>query len=541
MAISKTKSCTQPDNLSRLQNRNLVTLMNVAFSKYDLLEIIFRHKLKIFFIPLFFLVMTIAVILFFPRKYRSEAKLFLQVGRQSLGIDATANLGSAASLIQNNRDEEVKSALQVVGSRGVISQVVQKLTPEYILTGASPDSENNESNSMIKEIQDSVGSVLGILKSIDPISPDEEAVIKIEEGLKISAERNSMVLTATFDAKSPKVAQNVLDTLIEVYQDEHLRIHRNGQAGGFLSEQRDILLKKYSDAQEEVKNTKNEFAISSVDGRRASLEARLQSIEMEKIQNIQNLTTSRAKVTELKTQLASMPERETSSKKSVPNAGADLLRKELYVSEIRMMDLKSRLAADHPQLIATYKQVEEARRMVEAQENDRNETVDDISPIYRALSLDLRQQESIVAGLDARQKELLFQNEEILAEMECFNRQAIQLTQLEHSEQIARDKYLQYTNSLEQALSDEALEDKRISSVSIVQRATVAERPVTPSKLIVLLAGVMISMTSVFGLILVSEKLNDRVRSESDLANILGLPVLATIPDSVDNRRVLIR
>jgi polysaccharide biosynthesis protein PslE len=518
-----------------------VTLMNVAFSKYDLLEIIFRHKLKIVFIPLFFMVMTIAVILFFPRKYRSEAKLFLQVGRQSLGIDATANLGSAASLIQNNRDEEVKSALQVVGSRGVISQVVQKLTPEYILTGTSTDSEDNESNSVIKELQDTIGRVLSVLKSIDPISPDEEAVIKIEEGLKISAERNSMVLTATFDAKSPKVAQNVLDALIEVYQDEHLRIHRNGQAGGFLSEQRDILLKKYSDAQEEVKNTKNEFAISSVDGRRASLEARLQAIEMEKIQNIQNLTTSRAKMNELKTQLASMPERETSSKKSVPNAGADLLRKELYISEIRMMDLKSRLAADHPQLIATYKQVEEARKMVEAQENDRKETVDDISPIYRALSLDLRQQESIVAGLDARQKELLFQHEEILAEMECFNRQAIQLTQLEHSEQIARDKYLQYTNSLEQALSDEALEDKRISSVSIVQKATVAERPVTPSKLIVLLAGVMISMTSVFGLILVSEKLNDRIRSESDLASILGLPVLATIPDSADNRRVLIR
>lgn len=513
--------------------------MNVFPSKQDLLELIFRHKLKIIFIPLVLMALTIAVMIFFPRKYRSEAKLFLQVGRQSLGIDATANLGSSASLVQNNRDEEVKSALQVFGSRGVISQVVEKLTPEYILKGSTAELESKELNPIVKEITNAVETAIGVLKSIDPVSPDEEAVIKIEEGLKISAERNSMVLTATFDAKSPRVAQNVLDSLIAIYQAEHLRIHRNGQAGGFLLEQRDMLFKKYADAQEEVKNTKNKFAISSVEGRRGSLEARLQSVEMEKIQNVQNLSTSRGKAAELRTQLVDMPERETSSRKSVPHVGTDLLRKELYLGEMRMMDLKSRLAPNHPQMIATNKQVEEARKMVEHQDNDRSETVDDISPIYRALSLDLRQQDSIIAGLDARQRELLAQHSETLEAIESFNRQAILLIQLEQSEQIARDKYLQYTNSLEQALSDEALEDKRISSVSVVQKATVAERPVSPSKMIVLLAGAMLSMASVLGLIFLSEKMNDRVRSESDLASILDLPVLATIPDSIENKRLL--
>ena len=515
--------------------------MNGILSKQELMELIFRHKLKIVFIPVVVMAVAVAVMLFFPRKYRSEAKLYLQVGRQSLGIDATANLGSSSGLIQSNRDEEVKSALQVVGSRGVLCQVVERLGADYILDGEEKGSEANPSNPIFDQIKDGIGSVLGILKSIDPVSRDEEAIIKIEDGLKVGAERNSMVLTATYDSKSPESARKVLDTLIEIYQSEHLRIHRNRQAGGFLSEQRDMLLDKYSKAQEKVKNIKNEYAISSIAGRRNSLELRLQAIEMEKLQNLQNLSTNQAKASEIRSQLALLPERETSSKKSVPNTGADLLRKELYTSQIRMMDLQSRLAGDHPLLVATNKQVEEAQKKLDEQEEDRKETVDDINPIYRTLSLDLRQQDSIVAGLVARQQELSDQHSKTLTALEDFNSQAIVLTQLEHEEQIARDKYLQYTNSLEQALSDEALETERISSVSVAQNATLAEKPVSPSKVLVLLAGVMLSMATLLGIIFASEKMNDRIRTEGDLASLLGLPVLATIPDSAVHRRLLAR
>jgi uncharacterized protein involved in exopolysaccharide biosynthesis len=199
------------------------------------------------------------------------------------------------------------------------------------------------------------------------------------------------------------------------------------------------------------------------------------------------------------------------------------------------------LAADHPLLVATTKRVEEAKRLMEAQENQRKETVDDINPIFRALSLDLRQQDSIVAGLLARQEALAKQHNELLASLETFNRQVIELTQLEHAEQIARDKYLQYSNSLEQARIDKALEDGKISSVSVAQKATLAEKPVSPSKVLVLLGGAFMAFSSVIGLIFLSEKMNDRIRNEGDLMSSLGLPVLATIPDSSQYKRLLAR
>ena len=209
------------------------------FTKAELSEIAFRHKYKIVFIPLVIGLLTIAMLVFFPRTYRSEARLFLQLGRESLAIDPTAATGPSAALIQNNRDEEVKSALQVIGSRGIVSQVVDRLGEDFVHNGASDDGK--KPNPVIATIKEGIGRAVGLIKMIDPISSHEDAVIQIEKNFSVQAERNSMVLTATYDSKSPKTAQKVLDTMIEVYQAEHLRIHRNSESGAFLAEQRDML------------------------------------------------------------------------------------------------------------------------------------------------------------------------------------------------------------------------------------------------------------------------------------------------------------
>jgi polysaccharide biosynthesis protein PslE len=510
-----------------------------TFGRAEILEILFRNKAKIFFFPLIVFALTIAALLFLPRKYRSESKLFLQTGRESVGLDPTATMGPASALMQSNRDEEVKSALQVVGSRGVIAQVVDKLGPEFVLNG--PVDSDAPPSLVTAKLKEAIGTVVGIIKSIDPISDREEAIIEVEKNLNVHAERASMVIQVQYEAESPKQAQMVLDMLVEVYQAEHLRIHRNKQSGEFLADQRDLLLAQFKQAQDDVKNAKNRFGISSIDGRRQTLETRLQAIELDKTSNLQTLSNSKARQQALRDQLVSLPERETSSQKSMPNEGADLLRKELFTNQAKLMDQKSRLSSTHPLYVATSQQVEEAKRLVDAQENQRKETTDDISPIYRTVALNLKQQESETIGFEARQKVLEAQHVEITQALENFNRNVIELTQLEHAQRIAEDKYLQYSNNLEQARVDEALESGKVSSVSVAQSATFSEKPVSPSKLLVLVGGAFMAFSLVVGTIFLGEKFNDRIRSEVDLSNSLGLPVFAMIEESPMNKRILAR
>jgi uncharacterized protein involved in exopolysaccharide biosynthesis len=376
---------------------------------------------------------------------------------------------------------------------------------------------------------------------LDPISEREEAIIEIEKNFSVQAERNSMVMTVTFDADSPATAQNVLNTLIEIYQSEHLRIHRNADSGTFLAEQREMLRTQYLTAQENLKNAKKQFGIASLNGRRSNLEAQLQSIELNQIQTRQELTTAEAKIKDIQSQLSSIPERERSSEKSIPNEGADLLRKELYTNQMKLMEFKARLIENHPLVVTTSRQVDEGKRLLDEQGVQRQETVEDINPIYRALTLDRRQQESILAGLSARTKALEAQHDKLLTDLDEFGQQEVTLVQLEQDEQIARDKYLQYTNNLEQSRVDEALEKEHVSSVSVAQSATRSEKPISPSKLLLGLGGIFVALASVLGMIFVSENLNDKIRSESDLAQSVGLPVLAILDQNKVNRRILVR
>ncbi len=110
--------------------------------RYDLTpasfwELVFRHKKKILFVPVAVGALSVAVILFFPRTYRSEAKLFLQVGRESVGLDPTATTGQTISLMQSNRENEVKSAMDVLLSRSIIASTVDEIGPEVVLAGGA--------------------------------------------------------------------------------------------------------------------------------------------------------------------------------------------------------------------------------------------------------------------------------------------------------------------------------------------------------------------------------------------------------------------
>lgn len=511
----------------------------MAITSSDILESLFRHKLKIIFIPLVAAIGTIGILLFFPRTYRSEARLFLQVGRESMGMDPAANTGGpTVGLIQSNRDEEVKSAIQVVGSRGVISKVVDEVTPEYVLNAAE---STTGKASWVKPIKDGVSSFVKLLKDIDPIDDTEEAIIEIEENLKVEAERNSTVLSITLDAKSAEAAQKVLAKLVEVYKSEHLRIHRNPDSNDFLAEQTSKLHEQWMLSKDELSKAKTKTGVLTVAGRRSNLETQLQSIELELLKNSQELGNVAAKMGENESQLGKTAERQIGVRKSVPNNGADLMREELYQSQIRLQDLKSRLTEGHPLLVTTTRQIDEAKKILALESDKREERNDDINPIYQELKTDRARQQTFMAGLQASREKLIDQKMDIQKAMESFNGAEIEIDRLEQNEEISRSKFTQYNRSLEEARMNKALEESQISSVSVAQEPTLAKKPVSPSKLLVLLAGSFLALAGVVASVLLAEKLDDRVRTEAELAEIGGVPVLTSVYENPENKKLLLR
>ncbi len=203
------------------------------------------------------------------------------------------------------------------------------------------------------------------------------------------------------------------------------------------------------------------------------------------------------------------------------------------------MDLKSRLSENHPMVVAVASQVEEARKVVDNQAEGRDEVTNDINPVYRALSLDLKQQQSALASLDERILTILEQKSQVKQLAEQINRDEVELSQLEREERLADEKYRQYANNLEQARIDRALEESKVSGISIVQAPTLQEKPVSPSKLVLLLASFVAAIAGIVSWVFVSEKMDNRLRNESEMEDVLGLPVLVSIPESSVQSRIL--
>lgn len=98
----------------------------------DLAEILFRHKKKSMSCFALFLLATVAAILIWPRTYKSEAKLFVRVGRETVSLDPTATIGQTQT-VQRSQETDINTALDILGSHMIAEKVVAQLGEQKIL------------------------------------------------------------------------------------------------------------------------------------------------------------------------------------------------------------------------------------------------------------------------------------------------------------------------------------------------------------------------------------------------------------------------
>ena len=236
------------------------------FSLKGACELVLRHKKKIVIFPLAALIVGGLVLLYCPRWYRSEARLFLRVGRETVALDPTASTGQTIAMQQNDRKDEIKSAVELIKSRGVVSQVVDELGADVVLgwqlRAKSGGAASQLADAVVKSIRDCVNS-------IDPISDREEAIILVERHLSVGAERESTLVVVQYDARSPQLAQTVCNKIVQVYQQAHMRIHRNEESQPFFTQQQEMLRKQLDSSLEALRTAKDEMGLASIADRRA--------------------------------------------------------------------------------------------------------------------------------------------------------------------------------------------------------------------------------------------------------------------------------
>jgi uncharacterized protein involved in exopolysaccharide biosynthesis len=309
-----------------------------------------------------------------------------------------------------------------------------------------------------------------------------------------------------------------------------MRIHRTDGSQQFFTEQQAVLAKELDEINERLRIEKNRMGLASISGQRELLEVRNKDVSLSFAETERSKASVIARIEKLSEELERVPERINSTEVVKPNTATDMQAQQLYTLQLQATEYETKYQSDHPKLAAIRKQVKEAEENYRKKESKSQEITDDVNPIHRELTLDLLKSESERAGIEGKLKDLALQRENVLEQLKQLNQFEILITDLERERNVREAKYVSYTNSLEEARLNKELEISRISSVVTAQDATLQERPVTPSKAMVVLFGAGLLFAGTLFLAFAFVKLDDRLMTPESVRRNTGLEVLCTLP-----------
>jgi uncharacterized protein involved in exopolysaccharide biosynthesis len=476
------------------------------------------HKKKAGGVFLAVLAVAFCLAAFLPRKYKSEARLMVRLGRASMTLDPTVTTGQLAS-VQESRENEINSVVDVLQSRMLHERVAKQVGPEQVVgeTGGEPGLL-------------SVSHWFTQVGLSEPLSAFENAVQQLEEDVEVRRSKDSSVINLTYEAESPESAQRVVQAYVDLFLEEHVRVNRTLGSYQFFIDQQQKLRREVEEAAVALRDAKNELGLTTVDGQRQALHRQIGDVDGALFAARAELASVEAAIESEQDTVDDLPERiRTDEVRGHPNLAADGMRQSLYQLEVKHLDLLSRYTPDHPQVLAVGEQLAEARRIVERQEADRPQSTETVNSSRRSLQLQLLKNRSQAKALAAKVDALAQQAVELQQRRQALNDGEVRIAELERRVDLAEASYRDYVADTEQARIDQELEAGRISNISVVQSATLVTQPVKPRRTMILGLGLLIALFAGVATALACEALWPSLHDEDEVEDDLNVPVLAAL------------
>ena len=489
----------------------------------DVLRILFRHRRKMTAFFLATMALVVLGVIFYPRTYTSDARLFVRLGKESVGLDPTATIGHTITA-QTSRENEIESEIEILRSRTLLEDVVERLGPEYVLSG-SKKAHNGWMSVLLSPLR-LAGTWLN-----GEVSPAESAVNRLGKMIDVSSPRRSNIIIVKSNGADPAHAQRTLQAFLDSYLVRHAKANRTVGSYEFFHDQSKRLADELTKTNEELRDTKNRMGFVSLEGHRANIQAQATSIEAAILENQRALAQAEAKIAALKESLDQLPEQLTAEQTAgLPNVAADYMRNELYKLQIQEKGASARYTNLHPHVIALRRQVAETEKILETQEGSRNQTTRRLSPVHQSVQTELMSAQAVAASERAKAESLKRQREAILEKTESLNNNEFQVVELTRRAALIEASYRDYFANREHARVDQELELGRISNVNVVQPASLVLTPASPRVLVTLMAGFFLATFGAALLAFFCEQFDPSLKTSQQVENELGIPVLFSVP-----------
>ena len=453
--------------------------------QYDstLLQRIRRHwKLFLIVFSGIFAAVTFVVLLL-PAKYESQMKLLVNTERQDLVISPSED--KSGTYYQELAEVRLNSEIELLKSTDVLQQVVIK-------------------SNLLKS--PGTGAASG---SPSPLELDR-AVRSLGHHLVIEPVKKSAIISVTYRAKNPELANAVVKNLAEAYLGQHLKAHATPGSFIFFNEQADAYAKRLTQSENQLRTFRQEHAAlldpddkDPLTQRAIEAQAALDDTQSQESEFKKRVQAGQAALT-------GMDSRVTSQVRVSPQA-ALIAQLSAMVAELenRRTEMITKFKPDDRLVTELDKEIADTETTLKsATAQSSVEQVSDLNAVRQDAEKNLITSQVTLAGLQARRASMTSQVKGYNDQMYKLATAATENDRLARAVKEDEENYLLYSKRREEARIAESLDQKRITDVSIAEAPTSQMEPVSPVIPLDLAIGALLSAMIAYLCVRAKEHLN---------------------------------
>jgi len=217
---------------------------------------------------------------------------------------------------------------------------------------------------------------------------------------------------------------------------------------------------------------------------------------------------------------------ETERYKIIDDAKAQLLSLQLKEQE-----LLQKYNEDTPLVVNVRKEIKIVHNFIKKQEEDlKGKVRTGQNIVYQDLEREMVKTKAELSSQEARKDTLQGQIAQLDREIQTLDLRENDLQNLKRELAANEKNYKTYLEKAEEALISDNLNRQKMANISVIQAATVPQKPIKPKKALNVALGMILGAVSGLGLAFFSEYTNQGLSTPEGAERHLGLPVLGTVP-----------
>lgn len=493
------------DKIQVLTRRNL----DRSPSPREVAAVFFRHQ-KLLLVS-FLLVLTAGVTYsVLTPSYKAEMKILLRRGRIDPAVTPTQT-ASPAFEHDEITEEELNSEVELLGDEDILRKVVLE-------TG----------------LADRV-SWISRLRGEDRETLIQKAVQRLAKKLEVQPVRKSRLITVAYRSSDAQLAAAVLRSLADAYLEKHIEIRRPSGQQTFFEQQTEQARRALEQSEAQMIDFTHRQGVVS-----AALERDLALQKLSEAQSADlglqaSIAEAAERVRSLDSKLRDLPPQRVTQVRNADNPQLqEKLKSKLLELELQRTELLTKFQPSYRLVQELDQQITQAKSSIAAEDlRPLRDELTEQDPEYQWASAERIKAQVERQALEERHAVARVQIARYQLAAERLGANAVTQDDLERKLKAAEDKYLLYANKREEARIGDALDDDGILNVAIAEAPRVPALPVWPVSTAAVFSFIAAGVFST-GMVFAADRFDPSFRTAEEVIQVLGAPVLASLPARVE-------